>query len=265
MGFNLDLSYNTLMEEHQTDNPAQIGTVIQPTTEVIVPIGEAVPRTEVSPIELVPVPPANVTPEVPVPEQPIPPAQPVEPMPSPVIIPEPTPPPEAPIADPSSILPNAEPDQLPTNSLTWSANEFVEHKKSASWFVILILVLAIVSVGIYFLSHSIYPPVMIMLIGIVFAVIAARSPKLVNFEINNTGFFIGKRFYSYNGFKSFSIVDEDHMGSIVFNPFKRFAYPSTILYELEDEDKVLTLLTQNLPVEEPPKDIVDQLMRKLHF
>jgi len=149
--------------------------------------------------------------------------------------------------------------------ISWSSVEFIEHKKPLTWFLVFGLVVVGLAVAIYFFAHSIFPPIMFVLIGVVFAIIAARPPKTLQYELSNRGIQIGNRFNSYNEFKSFSVIDEQAIGSITFNPFKRFTFPTAIYYELTDEDKILTLVSQYLPHVEAPKDPVDQLMRKLHF
>jgi hypothetical protein len=178
----------------------------------------------------------------------------------PTIAPLPSPDPNIPpsqVSDVSSLSTEGE--------VSWTAHEFIEHKKTSGWYLILIGVFILISIGIYFLSHSIFLIVMFLLMGLAFAIIAGRSPRLLKYELTSTGISIGKRFSNYNIFKSFSLADEEELGSIIFNPFKRFSYPITIYYNLADEEKIVNTLSLYLPIEEASKDIVEQLMRKLRF
>jgi hypothetical protein len=87
----------------------------------------------------------------------------------------------------------------------------------------------------------------------------------VNYELSNEGIQMGRRFNTYTEFKSFSVIDEGGVGSIVFNPLKRFDFPTTIYYELANEEKIVQTLMNYLPATEPTNDPVDQLMRKVRF
>ncbi len=55
------------------------------------------------------------------------------------------------------------------------------------------------------------------------------------------------------------------IGAIVFNPLKRFSFPVTIHFEVDDEDKITSVYVRIFTVEVAPKDSVDQLMRRLRF
>ncbi len=158
------------------------------------------------------------------------------------------------------------PEIVPENlDISWVAPEFIEHKKTIKWYLTLLLILVVMAVAIYFVIHSIFPIVMILLVGLAFAIVAGRSPRTITYEISNTGISVGDRFNTFSEFKSFSVIDEGNLGSIVLNPFKRFVFPTTIYYDLKDEEKIVSTLTQYLPLEEPANDPVDQLMRKLRF
>jgi len=166
-----------------------------------------------------------------------------------------------PTFDPSGAKPSL-PVQDP---IIWSAIEFVEHKKSFVWFLVFGLTLIAICVGVYFIIHSIFPLVMIGLIGITFGIIAGRSPRILDYGVSDTGVQVGSRFSSYSEFKSFSLIDEVNVGSVAFNPFKRFSFPTTIYFDKADEGKILNLLNNYLPAEQATNDPVDKLMRKLHF
>jgi hypothetical protein len=166
----------------------------------------------------------------------------------------------------NTITPEDKVVSLPEESYySWSAPEFIENKKSLIWFLGLVLTIITISFAVLFIVHSYFAVVMTVLIGIAFAVIAGRPPKIINYDITNKGFQIGKRFISYNQFKSFSILDEPSLGSIVFNPLKRFSFPTTIYYELPDKEKIVNAIQEFLPNTPLADDPVDQLMRRIRF
>jgi hypothetical protein len=94
---------------------------------------------------------------------------------------------------------------------------------------------------------------------------AAHQPRQLEYEIGRRGLSIGGKYHGYDEFKSFSILPEGAFSSIVFMPLKRFAPPITIYYAPEDEEKILAVLSGSLPYEEPRRDAVDSLMKRIRF
>ena len=154
------------------------------------------------------------------------------------------------------------PDKVFAN---WSAKEFIEHKKSSQWYLIFVITVVVATTLVYLLAHSIFVALMIFLIGVAFGIAAGRHPKEIDYELNSFGIHIGKRDSSYSDFKSFSVIDEGDLGSISLNPLKRFVFPTTIYYDLKDEEKIVKALIEHLPLEEPDDDPIDRLMRRLRF
>lgn len=191
------------------------------------------------------------------------------------------PPQPAPVAPNPTVIPQASPttsadqtvdevDQAdpvfdPNDVVSWTASEFIEHHKNAGWYLALLLVTLAVSVGAWLLTHDYIATGVVVLAGMFFAVYASRKPRQLTYQLDPSGLTIDRRHYSYNEFKSFSVVPEGAFNSVVFAPLKRFGTFTTIYYAPPDEASILGLLSQRLPHEQRQPDMIEGLMRRIRF
>ncbi len=149
--------------------------------------------------------------------------------------------------------------------VSWTASEFIAHQKSAGWYILLSLAAVAVAVVIYFLTRDYISSGIILLAAVALGVFAARKPRTLNYQLDNTGIHIGSKSYPYGDFKSFSIIDEGMISSITLTPLKRFMPPLSMYYEHKDEDRITGTLGAYLPFEEGKPDMVDNFMRRIRF
>lgn len=191
-------------------------------------------------------------------------SQPVEAAPSPAPEPE-----ETPIAEqpPTPNTDEAAPitDDGRSQSVTWTASEFVAHEKSADWYVLLILGTLLLAALVFFLTKDFISVGVVVVAGLLLAVYGAHQPRQLEYLVDNRGIGIGQKHFTYDEFKSFSVAPEGALSSLVFMPLKRFAVPTTIYYAPDDEERILSILSDHLPLEEHRADAVDSLMRRIRF
>jgi hypothetical protein len=101
--------------------------------------------------------------------------------------------------------------------------------------------------------------------AIFFGIYAARRPRQLPFRVNDDGVSIGQKFHGYEEFRSFTVVPEGSIGSIIFMPLKRFSPSLTIYYEPDIEDSIMNELTERIPLAEHAPDIFDRLLRLIKF
>lgn len=167
----------------------------------------------------------------------------------------------------SETLPNPvmETQTAPPNSVEWMASEFIAHDKSAGWYTGLAIVGVILAVLIYLITGD-FISVSVVVIGIILlGIYGARQPRQLPYRLDRSGVSIGNKTYAYGDFRSFAVLPEGAFSSIVFMPLKRFSPPITIYYAPTDEEKIMAILSQELPFEEHKRDAVDKLMRRIGF
>lgn len=156
-------------------------------------------------------------------------------------------------------------EETTPDSITWTASEFIAHDKSGGWYMALAVVTAAVGGLVYLITRDYISVGVVVVAGLLLGTYGARQPRQLQYQLNDHGLAIGPKTYTFDQFRSFSVVSEGAFSSITFMPLKRFAPPISIYYAPEDEEKIVNLLSQALPIEQRRLDAVDNLMRKIRF
>lgn len=158
------------------------------------------------------------------------------------------------------------PGELPEEEvIEWSASEYVHHQKTIVWYTAYVAIAVVIMALVFISIRDIATLVVSGIAAVVFAVIANRPPRLLNYRIMPNGLNINNRYYSFEDYKSFILIDEGASSSVMLVPLKRFGSPLNIYYSLQDEERVVDAISQHLPVEVGQLDVFEQLMRKLRF
>jgi hypothetical protein len=149
--------------------------------------------------------------------------------------------------------------------VTWTASEYIDHDKSAGWFVRYVLaVIAIIGV-IFFLTRDWVTIVLLGMLAIIFGIFAARKPDVLQYKLTNQGIIIGQKFYPISVFRSFAIMEEGPFRSVILLPLKRFMPSISIHYAPDDEHAIIEAFGNLLPQETHQQDAVDKFMHRIRF
>ena len=174
--------------------------------------------------------------------------------------------PQAPQVAEQVSQPEQQPELAPTgDAITWSASEFVEHQKSAGWYMATLGASMLAIAIVYFVTKDIFSVVVLTILAVVFLVFAGRKPRTLTYSLQGNSIKVGEKAYNLSNFKSFSLSDDGPIHSISFLPMKRFHAPLTIYFAPEDEDRIGNYLSNELPFEDRPPDAVDNLMKRIRF
>ncbi len=161
--------------------------------------------------------------------------------------------------------PVEQPMQKPEVSIRWQASEFVDHEKNNSWFLLLGGAAIAVSVIVYLMSKSIFSSVVIFFAAAAFGVTAKQKPRTLQYSLLPTGIQVGEKRYRYDDFRSFSVVQEGALWSIILQPTKRFMPTLTIYIDPNDGEKIFDVLATQMPHEEHQSDSIDRFMKRIRF
>jgi hypothetical protein len=149
--------------------------------------------------------------------------------------------------------------------VSWSASEYIAHPKNTSWFAMLAAASVVLAVVVYLATKDYVSTAVIVVLGVIVGVFAARQPQVLTYSLDKTGIHIGERFYAYNAFKSFSVVEEGAFSHISLLPLKRFMPQMAVHYAPDDEEKIVQTLADYLPYEEHKRDLVESFSRRVRF
>lgn len=149
--------------------------------------------------------------------------------------------------------------------VTWTASEFVAHQKGGGWYGLLALGAVVTAVLIWFVTKDMVSSVVILLAALAFGFYGSRQPRELQYSLDSHGLQIGQRYYPLSSFRSFSVMQEGAVSSIVFTPLKRFAPLTSAYYDPADEEKIVTVLSERLPLEPRKHDPIDRLLWRIRF
>lgn len=150
-------------------------------------------------------------------------------------------------------------------TVTWTASEYVAHEKTAGWYFALAGAVVMFAAVVYVLTRELISPIVILIMGAAFGSFAARKPEELTYTLDSTALHIGQKTFPYAQFKSFTILEEGPIHSIILMPMQRFMPPLSVYFDPADEDKIADALSSYLPYEDRKQDYIDRLMRKVRF
>ena len=148
-------------------------------------------------------------------------------------------------------------------SISWTASEYIDHSHGASWYLLLAAATAAIAATIFLLTKDYFATGVTVVVGIIVAVFASRKPRQITYSISSSGLKVGEKSYSYNHFKSFTILREGSLTSVNLMPLKKFMPPISAFFEPKDEEQITSALGEYLPYEDRKMDGVDRLTRRL--
>ena len=160
----------------------------------------------------------------------------------------------------------SDPDQ-PTSgqSVSWTASEYIDHQRGAQWYALLVILTAMTTVVVYFITKDYVATAVMVLAGLAVGIFSVRKPQQVTYELSSSGLKIGAKAYTYRQFRSYSIIQDGGLNSISFFPTKKFMTPLSAYFAPEDGDRILAAIGDHLPQEQKDLDAVEKISRRLRF
>ncbi|MGH7234226.1 MAG: hypothetical protein ACREF7_02160, partial [Candidatus Saccharimonadales bacterium] len=155
--------------------------------------------------------------------------------------------------------------QDPEGSISWTAGEFVAHNKGPLWYVLVMGAAIIIGGIIWLLTRDKVSAGAIIVVALVMIIFGSKRPRDLNYRIDNEGLHIGEKSYPFDRFRSFAISQQGAFSSIVLFPLKRFAVMISAYFNPSDEQKIVAIISNYLPLEEKRRDIIDEMMWKIRF
>ncbi len=148
---------------------------------------------------------------------------------------------------------------------TWQASEFATNEKNKSWYLILAGAAILVSGVTFLITREWLSIVVIVVLAVAVGFYGNIKPRTLSYSIEELGIKIGEKFYGFNEFKSFSVLEDMAVPSINLMPIKKLMMPISIYVAPSDLSKVADILGNYLPFEEKQRDFTDKLSHRLRF
>lgn len=149
--------------------------------------------------------------------------------------------------------------------IRWSASEFVSHEKSSGWFLALGAIAVLVAAILFLFTREIFSVVVVLVLAVALGVFGTIKPRILDYTITPDGISIGEKFFGYDTFRSFSVIEDGPAPYIQLLPQKRLMAPITIYFNPANGDNIIELLGSFLPFEHKERDLVDKITSRIRF
>ncbi len=150
------------------------------------------------------------------------------------------------------------------NTISWEASESIHHERDGFWVIGFISVVAIL-LGLSVWQQQWTFTALIVIMTIVLVVYIRRPTRVLRYSLSFDGLHIGEQFYGFDEFRSFGILEEGALFSVMLMPTKRFGQAMTIYFTEDEGEKIVDILGAYLPMEDLHLDVLDNLLRRLRL
>jgi len=149
--------------------------------------------------------------------------------------------------------------------IRWQAPEYIQERRSPWWFIGFWAVAILLMAAAIFVIKSITFAVLVPAMAAALMIYSHRPPRILNYVLSGKGIYISEKLHSLTEFKSFGIMQEESIPSLMLIPVQRFRPGLTIHFPAEAGESIVDLLGQRIPMQEIKLDTFDRIIRKLHI
>lgn len=161
-------------------------------------------------------------------------------------------------------------DEVPTDRseiqpIQWQAPEYLQERRSPWWFIGFWAVAVLLMIIAIFVIRSLSFAVLIPAMAAALMIYSHRPPRMLNYVLSAKGLYINEKLHPLAEFKSFGIMQEEAMPSVMLLPVQRFRPGLTVHFPIEAGEAIVDLLGQRMPMQEIKLDAFDRIIQKLHI
>ena len=148
--------------------------------------------------------------------------------------------------------------------VTWQAKEYLQQDKPPLWYVLFaVIVVAFVGVALWLQAWTF--AVLVPIMAAALAVYAHRPPRIVTYSVSEKGLTINDQLHPMGEFKSFGVLPDSELHSLMLVPVKRFRPGVTLYFPEEVGESLVDILGAYLPMRDLHVDMVDKVIHKLRI
>lgn len=158
------------------------------------------------------------------------------------------------------------PSELPPiEPVRWQALEYFQQMKQPLWYVGFAAVVVILMVLAVWLMQAWTFAILILVMAAALMVYSHRPPRELTYILSEKGLYINDQLHPMGEFKSFGVVQDGEMHSLMLIPVKRFRPGLSVYFPTEVGERVVDLLGAYLPMQDIKLDAFDKIVQKLRL
>ena len=112
--------------------------------------------------------------------------------------------------------------------IKWEAYEYFNHRRDWRWYAFMVAFTAILALLAWWATKDLVSVGAILLALFAGAIYTFKKPRRFECILNNLGLKIGRRFYEFGNFTSFSLIKENGLTALYLTASRRFVPPLTL-------------------------------------
>ena len=154
------------------------------------------------------------------------------------------------------------PEQQP---IQWHAPEYMQNHRSPWWFISFWAVVAILMVVAVVFIKSWSFAILIPAMAAALTIYSHRPPRELNYVLSSKGLYINEKLHPMSEFKSFGVLRQESLPSVMLIPVKRFRPGLTVYFPIEAGEPIVDILGSRIPMQDITLDFFDKLIHQLHL
>lgn len=148
--------------------------------------------------------------------------------------------------------------------VSWEAEEYIERKHDALWYLGLFLISGGLCVMSFFLKWWSFIA-LIIICDIAIIVTSARPPRKIKYTLTKDGLTEGNKLHKFEDFRAFGILKEGPHFSAILIPKKRLSMQVKVYFPGNSGEAIVDALGSRLPMEEIKLDFLDKIVNFLRI
>lgn len=152
-----------------------------------------------------------------------------------------------------------------TQPIQWQAPEYVQERRSPWWFIGFWAIAIVLMVVAAFVIKSWSFALLIPAMAAALMIYSHRPPRLLTYVLSAKGLYINEKLHPMAEFKSFGVLRDEVIPSLMLLPVKRFRPGLTVHFPVEFGEPIVDMLGNRIPMQELKLDVFDKVIRKLNI
>ena len=148
--------------------------------------------------------------------------------------------------------------------ISWSAPEHIHTEKNTDWYWA-VGIITITAVALCFIFKDFVFGLFIIVAAFALVVHASKTPKIINYEINDRGIVIDNILYPFLNLESFWIDSQENPPKILIKSYKTFMPYITIHIEEVDPEQIRDILLNYIAETQHTEPLTQKIFERFGF
>ncbi|MBP9667950.1 hypothetical protein KBD87_04060 [Candidatus Saccharibacteria bacterium] len=150
-------------------------------------------------------------------------------------------------------------------TIQWQSPEYVSSVRTPMWYLVFWATVVVVMILAGFFMKSWSFVLLIPVMAFALTIYTHRPAHMMQYVVSPKGLYINEQVHVFDEFKSFSVLQDEALPTLVLTPVRRFRPAVTVHFPDEVGEQLVDFMGTQLPMEDARTDVFDTLVKKLRL